>query len=120
MRTVKALRSVGVSMEQVRQVRDALLSANMSLASARLYWDGTDVSVQDSTGRFASALRHPGQQMLLVTGLPVGRWHKHYSQHAEPVDPKSMADAEDRLRAARRERAEPFEQLIRGWQGGGA
>jgi len=113
-RAIKALRAVGVSMKQVRKVRRVLLAADMTLASSRLYWDGTDVVLLDSGGNLESALQRPGQQMMVLAGLPIAEWHKQYAEEARPVDSQELQRMDRVLSRARSQRSEPIERLITG------
>jgi DNA-binding transcriptional MerR regulator len=73
-RVVVEMREQGISLQALRRVveylrsRKGLTSASEALASATLITDGHDVYEVDGDARI-SALRRPGQRMLLVVPL---------------------------------------------------
>jgi DNA-binding transcriptional MerR regulator len=85
-RAVRVLRSRGASLQQVRKAQREMRKHGVSLASARLVWDGDDVLVRANDGELVSMLRQPGQGVLSVLELPLDEWHRSVSPIAKPVD----------------------------------
>lgn len=83
--SIRALRSAGVSLAEVRRISAQLSSAGASLASTSLYFDGKNVTLVVGDGRI-EATRRPQQGMLFVVGLPLKEWHKRASAAAKPFD----------------------------------
>lgn len=73
-RTVRHLRSVGASLDQVRRAADRLRDWDADFGNTKLFWDGTDVVVQTADGSALSAIRQPNQLVWLLTILPLGTW----------------------------------------------
>jgi DNA-binding transcriptional MerR regulator len=78
-RTIRALRQAGASLQDVQRAKDRLEAWGSDLGSAHLYWDGGDLQVSDDNG-LVSVSRQPGQQMLQLVRLPVGAWEDELKQ----------------------------------------
>lgn len=81
-RTIKALRDSGCPLQRVRKARLVLQRRWKETASDQLlYWDGLDLLAIGPWGEVSSLLIQPGQQVLHVVAVPVGRWRQE-SEHA--------------------------------------
>jgi hypothetical protein len=101
-RTIKTLRDAGCPMQTLRRAQSVLEDAwSESLGEAVLYWDGLDVLRIGEFGEIQSTLRHPGQGVLHLVAIPVGRWQSELAESAETID----LDHLQRLQAKRNSRA---------------
>ena len=99
-RTVRALRTAGVPLPQIRAAKRAIQGWGLDFTSAHLVWDGTDLVMTDAVGDLLSAAKAPGQRMLQFAALPVHQWA------AEALaDPEGCLLDLAELRRARRRRA---------------
>ncbi|HEX8001750.1 MAG TPA: MerR family transcriptional regulator [Mycobacteriales bacterium] len=74
-RTIKALRDAGCPLQRIREARAYIdKEAAKRSSTAVLIWTGNDIVVRHQFGELESAVRHPGQLMLLVAALPVAEW----------------------------------------------
>lgn len=65
-----------------------------------LHWDGVDLLRVGRFGEVESLIRHPGQGVLHVVALPIGRWQADLEAHAEAVDIEKLRE-NDRRRGQR-------------------
>lgn len=112
---VRALRQAGASLKQVRQVRTAIAARGGSLSNTRLYWDGHDIQLQDEDGSFSSALKRPGQMVLLGI-LPLGVWQERATRDARLVSISELRAGTRRRRKQQMSREEPTKFLLTGGQ----
>lgn len=87
-RTIRALRTAGASLQAVRRAREEIERSDQDLTAVRLYWDGTDVLVTDQDGT-RSLARRPGQQVFQVVVLPLDEWHMEHERDPQ-VEVKSL------------------------------
>lgn len=98
-RSVKALRDAGCPLQTLRRIQTVIAETwSEDLGSSVLHWDGVDVIRVGPFGEVESLVRHPGQEVLHVMALPIGRWQADLAQQAEVVDIEKLRD-NDRRRA---------------------
>lgn len=103
-RAVKALRDAGCPLQTLRQVQGVIEATwKERLGSSVLHWDGVDVLRVGRFGEVESLIRHPGQGVLHVVALPIGRWQADLEAHAEVVDTEKLRE-NDRRRGERSRR----------------
>lgn len=74
-RLVHELRQAGCPLQRVRLAQRRLTRAWRKIDSSTvLYWTGRDVLRVGPWGEVESLLKHPGQQVLQLVVLPVGKW----------------------------------------------
>lgn len=112
---VRALRQAGASLKQVRQVRTVISARGGSLSNTRLFWDGHDIHLRDDDGSFSSALKRPGQMVLLGV-LPLGVWQERAARDARPVSISELRSGTRRRRKQKASRIEPTKFLLTGSQ----
>lgn len=98
-KTVRALRQAGASLQQVRRALRIVADSGTDLNGLVLHWDGADLVQLLPDGTIASTMRAPGQTMLFEVVLPVGTWRREMSREALPVD---LADFRQKRRARRK------------------
>lgn len=111
-RTIRALRQQGSSLQQVRKVRSTLESWGHSLSDTRLIWTGGDIVAHGPNGELSSALSEPGQQMFVLDGLPIDVWYREALAHAVPVDLPEFRRTSRRRRRVQAQRREPIANLL--------
>lgn len=100
-RAVKALREAGCPLQMLRRVQPTIDAAwREKLGHAVLHWDGVDLLRVGRFGEVESLIRHPGQSVLHVVALPIGRWQAEFANRSEAVDVERLR-ANDERRAAR-------------------
>lgn len=100
-RSVKALREAGCPLQTLRRVQPVVEGSwKERLGHAVLQWDGVDLLRVGRFGEVESLIRHPGQGVLHVVALPIGRWQEVLAEHAEAVDIDRLR-ANDERRASR-------------------
>ncbi len=112
-RTIKAMRDAGVPLQQVRQVKKTLDRWEGSLADARLRLHGTDVEIEGPEGDLVSGASEPGQGVLYLMGVPIGRWYTEAEQAAVPVDIDDFKASAKKRAALRKKRSQPMQRLLR-------
>ncbi len=101
-RVVRALRTAGAPMAQIRRARRQLESWGEDLASCQLYWDGRSVLVADGHDAPVSVGLQPGQRVWHFMVLPVGEWEAEAATDDEAV-PVDLLQFRQRRRARRKE-----------------
>lgn len=96
-RAVKALRDAGCPLQTLRRVQGVIDATwKEKLGSSVLHWDGVDLIRVGQFGDVASLIKHPGQGVLHVVALPIGRWQADLEAHAEAVDIEKLRDNDHR------------------------
>src|SRR6266498_2196390 len=77
-RTVKALRDAGCSLQTVRRAKQLLEERwRESVSEAVLLWDGrSDLIKMTRWGTVESLLKSPGQQLLHLVAIPLPHWRR--------------------------------------------
>jgi DNA-binding transcriptional MerR regulator len=104
-RTIRALRQAGASLQIVRKTKRLIENRGDSLSGTRSIWDGRDIALVDDLGEITS-VSLGGQQLLFVLEAPLGDWYSEAAHEAEPVDVDSF---QRQSRVRRRQRAERVE-----------
>ena len=101
-RAVKALRDAGCPLQTLRRAQAVITSSwKEGLGDAVLHWDGVDVLRVGEMGEVQSTVRHPGQGVLHLVAVPIGRWQTDLARETETVDVERL-QALARARASRR------------------
>jgi DNA-binding transcriptional MerR regulator len=103
-KAIKALRDAGCSLQLVSKVEERLRrSFDANLASAVLYYDGSDVFIDDR-GVIISLIREAGQSVLketvLMAAYPLDPWMSASKASAELVDLDAIRDRRNQKRTA--------------------
>lgn len=90
-RSIKALRDAGCSLQKVTRVKELLEEQWTIGAQARfLYWDGDDISLIDDEGDVTALLLRPGQlqigAVVSAVVLPLEAWRIDAGHLAKPID----------------------------------
>ncbi len=86
-RTVKALREAGCPLQTLRRAQAVIEEAwTDSLGESVLLWNGTDVLRIGEIGQLQSVVRHPGQGVLHLMAVPIGRWQRDLAGQAVVID----------------------------------
>jgi len=90
-RSIKALRDAGCSLQKVARVKELLEEQWTRGAGARfLYWDGSDISLVDDEGAVTALLLRPGQlqigAVVSAVVLPLEAWRVDATHIAKPMD----------------------------------
>lgn len=84
-RTIRALRQTGASLQLIREARAQIEERGDTLAGTWLFWDGNDIALLDDEGTIRS-VRRRGQLLLFFLGAPIGDWFVQADEMAELVD----------------------------------
>lgn len=86
-RTVKALRDAGCPLQTLRRAQAVIEEAGLEgLGDAVLHWDGLDLLRIGEFGDVESVIEHPGQGVLHLVAIPIGRWEAELADLAVEVD----------------------------------
>ena len=96
-RALKALRDAGCPLQTLRRVQPTIEAAwKEKLGQSVLRWDGVDLLRVGRFGEVESLIRHPGQAVLHVVALPIGRWQADLAHLAEAVDVERLRGNDQR------------------------
>ena len=105
LRSIKALREAGCSLQLIARAEDRLRSSfNAGLANAILYYDGRDIFVDDQ-GTIISLVQQAGQatftEALRIAAFPLRPWVEEGERSAELVDIAAIRNRRELIRAKR-------------------
>lgn len=100
-RVVKTLRDAGCPLQTLRKAQTTI-EAQWSghLGEALLHWDGVDLLHIGRLGEVQSMVRQPGQGVLHLVAIPIGRWSADAEPLAEEID-LAMMKRRDHARSLR-------------------
>lgn len=110
-RSFRALRDAGASLQRLRRARRQLAQWGVAPSSARVLWDGRELLLATDGDALTSLLSQPGQGMFRVAVLPLGEWHAEVTALAEPVDLAAFRKERRSRAAQQRARRQPFQRL---------
>jgi hypothetical protein len=98
---VKTLRDAGCPLQTLRQAQEVIAASwDEDFGDAVLRWDGVDLLRIGEFGEVESKVQHPGQAVLHLVAVPIGRWQGELAARTEKVDAERLR-SRDALRSGR-------------------